>query len=574
MATKQAFVPIIRRSGILRPFLRRPNNIATKLTDSIYPNHTVCPPAQLLIITQRSRHLTTKVPTMEILSPQNPLKNLTPKSHAEATTANGDTSSFAEYTIHHDEIELFESHLENDVRLVTLPSIIGEEFEKLFRLFPNIEEFDPNNIVPEIIEKYSEISAHILIHLFKKHSPETLSLLQQMENEYKGLSETKAPHTVFRNLNIGTVTTTPSSDKPIEDPEYYKAQAPYLSELLSLGMARLQRFQHYYVPDEKGGVDVHHHVPVKGKENSGTSISRLVDVKFHTEDVHEEKNPHIMFMLYGKLGNPESITPLLSLRSLISIIPEEKRERIMEGMKLHFIFEPGAGREDGTPERLIAPMIDTDATGKTFVRFNAANYFNIKTGEHIARQRLLPREFYESEEQYELAKETIKELMQIFENGSEITKSSGHTFNYSVETGALTQISNSVGPHARTPFNGSRYLQRTYLNCSPRRFFKHELMCKTLEEKEVKLSTKLQKQLSTDQKEFLKRVEMPLMDASSSGVSKTLHQTLSRLGELTEYAYNIRYATKNPHHLREAKHKIQKLREPLLELNELLTDLR
>ncbi len=65
----------------------------------------------------------------------------------------------------------------------------------------------------------------------------------------------------------------PPSDDPKQAPEAFERLRPALAELLLLGLNALLGFRRLPVAGEKGGVPVHHHVPVQRHACSATSVS-------------------------------------------------------------------------------------------------------------------------------------------------------------------------------------------------------------------------------------------------------------------------------------------------------------
>ncbi len=356
-----------------------------------------------------------------------------------------------------------------NVVVVEVPSAVASEFKTRAEAHPDVaQHFNPNfrpHDAP-MLEQCAMHAAVMLHEILQAHAPSVLSMLSMLEQSYKGVAAEHAPHVLLRGLEFGPVTVLPTSDDPRQDPAGFHAQGLPVSELFMLGLNALLGFARFPVSGEKGGVPVHHHVPIAKHASSGTSVSFKSPIAVHVEDVHYQ---HLYghFTLYGKLGNEQCLTPLMSMASFLSLIPERVRERVVCGMRLHYLHRPGAGRVDGAAERLIAPLIDSDWAGRTYLRFNGADYHSILSGEHIYRHYTLEPSMYASAEEHALACETLEVLRSVFSDVQPLLRQGEGLWPLSVRTGDLLLVSNKVGPHSRTAFSGPRYVQRLYSSYAP-----------------------------------------------------------------------------------------------------------
>lgn len=472
-------------------------------------------------------------------------------------SSHGEETVISKFRLKHDlTIPLLEGHPNDDVIKVEFPEIIAKKFESIFLSFPGIEEFDPNfDMIEEKMYQFECLSALVTGTLLKEHAPIILPFLKKLEERSKNIIPEKSPHVLFKGLKIGSVSTIPCHDYPSEDIEYFKKQAPYLSELFVMGFNRLLGFERLPVRGEKGGVPVHHHVPLQSHPNTGTSISFKTPVAIHGEDVHNV-NFYSHFLLFAKLGNKQALTPLMTCRSFMNQIPKEDRDWIFKGMKLNYMYEPGAGRVDNTPERLISPMIDCDMDGTTFIRFSNANYHGIESGIHIFRQRPLPQEWYESKEDYDLACKTLLKLREIFQELPLRVDNSPYIYKNALEAGDLAFVSNKTGQHSRSPFEGPRYVHRMYSQFNPKVFFKPEMTASTMEERFNILSSILAKRLNKKQIAYLAlSIEIDLVKLANLHKTPTSVQleVATEFGKLASLIPLLKYSGQSPHYLLNAR---------------------
>jgi hypothetical protein len=503
------------------------------------------------------------------------LKNLIPIRSASYGKGENATTISTFKLDHADSVKRLQGQPEADIITVKVPSVITERFEAAFRTYPGISEFNPNfDLTEATLQKYEQLSAFAIYQLFNQHSPQTLDLLKELETAYKGLSDHHGPHVVIQNLPIGKVDTIPKSDDPKKDPDYFKAQAPYLSELFLLGMNKLLGFDRPNLAIEKCGGLFHHHVPILGFEKSATSVSSISSIFFHNEDIHfPDLYGH--FTLLGKLGNPHATTPLMTLRSFMSEIPESDREWLIKGMHLPFLNRPGAGRIDDAAERLIAPILDQTWDGRYYLRFNGADYHSLgKTGEHIFRNNPLPKEWYPDEATWKLTNEALLYLRNLFKDVSKLTQTSPYVFPLVIGTGDLVFVGNKVGPHARTPFPGPRYLQRLYSYYGPERFWNLFLNFKNIGDRARHLASEIVPQLTPQQHQHLKQFQIDTSAQKSTEWSQEQIQTSSCLGTLDKVVQRLRYTGQNPFYLLDTQASISSLSEPLSKLSQTLLSVR
>lgn len=439
-----------------------------------------------------------------------------------------------------------------NVQVVSVPLEIATEFETIVRSFPGIEEFNPNALplLEEDLDRFSKFSALILNCLFKKYSPETLNLLRNLELQHKGLGESYGPHVIIKNLNIGSVDTIPLSDDPKKDEAYYKAQAPYISEFFMLGMSVLMGFTVKVVQGEKGNGPIHYHVPVEMRKDSGTSVSFISPIACHTEDLHAEFQ-HDLFFLFGKLGNPMAKTPLISFTGFLSCIPEKDRLWVLEGMRLPFLYRPGAGRTDAAVERRVGPLIQEDWEGKVSLVFNGSDYYSLKTNEHMYRMYTLSPEFYENSAQHELAQKTLAYLRALFKD----VMSSESTFKWPlcIETGNLVCVGNRIGPHGRTPFEGKRFLERLYVNAKPSAEWRRISEENPAYNRTENILLSVWDLLSDVQKCFFGSLGLEIStDAIHAHVAQSYKACMQQLGSLADMVYRLRYLNQDLIYLGEA----------------------
>lgn len=495
--------------------------------------------------------------------PLEQLSNLNLISESGYYSPQGDKTTISKFELSHDpSVKLLKGQPDEDIMIVELPEIIAKKFEEIMLKFPGVEEFNPNfGATEENLQKFESIAALVIGNLLQTHSPAVLPFLKDLEHKSKNIVPEKAPHVVFKGLKIGSVKTIPKHDYPEEDREYFEAQSPYLSEMVMMGFNHLLGFARLPVRGEKGGVPVHHHVPLQSHPSTGTSISFKTPVAIHGEDVHNI-NFYSHFLLFGKLGNKEALTPLMTCRSFMSQIPKEDRAWLMEGMKLNYIFEPGAGRVDDTPERLISPIIDCDLDDTLFIRFSNADYFGIESGIHIYRQRPLPKEWYGSKSDYELASRTLTRLREIFRDVPLKENKSPYVFRCSIETGDLVFVSNKTGQHSRSPFEGPRYVHRMYSQFDPKAFFLSKLTATTMEERLEQLSGMVNENLDQMQQAYLsQQLDLDLVSLHKSYIfpDQTRSDAATALGKLASMAVKLKYTGQNPSYLGRAKSVIERL---------------
>lgn len=380
--------------------------------------------------------------------------------------------------------------------------------------------------------RFGNAAALVLLVLLRRHAPGVVDELWQVERQLKGsepggcvgtpptlcnlvrpslLTPPIMPHPShlrLTNMNVGTLlpgAVIPTSDDPSVDPAAYAAR-PCLSELLLLAVNTVLGFAPLVVPGEKAGLPIHHHVPVAAHACSGTSVSWRRPIAVHTEDLHASRL-HGHFTLFGKMGNASARTPLWTVRSFLAVIPPSDLEWVLRAMALPYLLRPGAGRMDSAQERLVAPILAMHWDWRTVLRYNGADYASLRDGSRILRVDVLPAEWYQNDEQHELALRVLPLLRSLFADVDGVARSpsSSPLPSHTLATGDLLIVSNKAGPHCRTTFEGPRYVQRLYADYRCERLWDPKLNFDSVDERMGHLARCVNRDFDADQVSHLER---------------------------------------------------------------------
>jgi hypothetical protein len=231
---------------------------------------------------------------------------------------------------------------------------------------------------------------------------------------------------LIRRLPVGDVPATPST--PVSP-----TGKDRVSELVLLAAARRLGQPVGYQP-EHGGDIVQNLLPTRAHADRQTSTSSNVQLEFHTETAFHRHKPRFLLLLCLR-GDPEALTLLCSIRSVIGRLPLGVRRTLSEPRFRTGVDESFTGTRNHRLGRPV-PVLEGTTTEPTLT-FDADLMVGLD----------------------DEARAALGELRQVIR--------AGHVA-VALEAGDLLVVDNAVSVHGRSPFAArfdgtDRWLQRTFV---------------------------------------------------------------------------------------------------------------